>query len=684
MSSVETRDQTNKRKREEEKQPSLPNKKAPSGGKSKIEDSLADQKEDSETLPSLINAEEYKEGGEEAEVGEHPLMDQIRQKWGIAQPSNDQVYALFHHRIDGIVKVIQEEASRTGKDERKVLKEFFASPHEKTLPFPSTTRPKGRFKDPPSDSTLFRCFGRRQHFNNLIKNINDEEFLVELYGNIGSGKSHLLAMELGKTEKRFIEGIKDALLLLGRYSVLSPSDPNSLVLTSKKLNDFLEKLKPALLNMGKYRILPILDDWNAIEDDNRQSDWAKEKKNAYEYFGNFQRDMIIARSARSTDAVKEPYMELFERVLVFGGLDELEWINMLKMYESRLLELTVDDGLEGQSVQDIQQRIREELSDLTGRVPLLVHEVLLGKRTEGITIWGELVGEFGKSDTVGCGGAWIKWQLCEFSSDVGGDVLPWRSRKVFEHIETITKAISAGADGSSPVASYDPRFFYHDKKRRKYIFPICGYVRRLMVSILYKLNRAELRGKMMSSWFTRVLSDRSANPSVRGFAFENQCIARMLNDDDKMAEVLGDHIQPRGTKWVVEHFAGDYPEIPPQRAEKKVLMWPTKFNCRYIDCVLILRIYSQVEKREITHIVAVQITLKPFNQHLESYQFYTKRHNGRMDYERYLMAEERVEEVQRHFVWIGNQSHASDIEEKAKVGMPVDENNFRFVYWEPI
>eukprot|EP00981_Chlorochromonas_danica_P009562 scaffold2729_cov188-Ochromonas_danica.AAC.10 len=524
MSSVETRDQTNKRKLEEEKKPSQPNEEPQSEGKSRVEDSLADQKEDSETFPSLINAEEYKEGGEEeeAEVGEHPLMDQIRQKWGIAQPSNDQDYALFHHRIDGIVNVIQEEASRTGKDEREVLKEFFASPHEKTLPFPSTTRPMGRFKDPPNDSTLFRCFGRRQHFNDLIQNINDEEILVELYGSIGSGKSHLLAMfvvylhclhhmmietspsagtttcvllplyisscrELGDIEHSFIEGIKDALLFLGEYSVLSPSDLNSLLTRSDKLKKFLKRLKPALLNMDKYRILPILDDWNAMDDDNRQSDWAKEKKNAYEYFTAFQPNMIVARSVRSTDDIYRPYRKIFGRLWMFGGLDELEWINMLKMYEWRLLQLTVDDGLEGQSVQDIQQRIREELSDLTGRVPLLVHEVLLGgEQTGGITIWGELVKEFEESDTVGCGGAWITWELGDFSRVAAKD---WPV-----HIDTMVEAISTGANTpTSTAALYDPRFFYRDEKRGKYIFPICGYIRRQMVSILDKLNRAESR-----------------------------------------------------------------------------------------------------------------------------------------------------------------------------------------------
>eukprot|EP00981_Chlorochromonas_danica_P015929 scaffold14790_cov368-Ochromonas_danica.AAC.1 len=272
--------------------------------------------------------------------------------------------------------------------------------------------------------------------------------------------------------------------------------------------------------------------------------------------------MIVARSVRSTDDIYRPYRKIFGRLWMFGGLDESEWINMLKMYEWRLLQLTVDDGLEGQSVQDIQQRIREELSDLTGRVPLLVHEVLLGrKRTRrGITIWGELVGEFGKSDTVDCGGAWIVQQLYEFSYDIRDKVTPL---EFTWHIEIMVKAISTGASISTSIALYDPRFFHRDKEETL-IFPICGYVRRQMVSILDKLNHVELLDKMMSSWFTRVLFDPSANPSVKGFAYKNQCIARMLNDPAKMAEVLGDHIQPPGgTNWDVEHFPGDYPDIPP-------------------------------------------------------------------------------------------------------------------------
>eukprot|EP00981_Chlorochromonas_danica_P015660 scaffold14352_cov361-Ochromonas_danica.AAC.1 len=116
-------------------------------------------------------------------------------------------------------------------------------------------------------------------------------------------------------------------------------------------------------------------------------------------------------------------------------------------------------------------------------------------------------------------------------------------------------------------------------------------------------------------------------------------------------------------------------------------MWPTKFNCRYIDCVLIA--HSQEKKKEITHIVAVQITLKPFNQHLESYQFYTKDHDdGMIDYERYLTAEDRKGKVQRHFVWIGRRTSRKktlDMEENTRAGMSADENvKVRFVYWEPI
>lgn len=355
-----------------------------------------------------------------------------------SKPADEHSDLLFHDAINTVVKIVlfhsfpdPDEAEITSEMKVVAIRNFLQSPVIKVLPFPgydiSTNK---RFEcvlhndNSSKGFGLFRCYGRPEKFVELdatlaleLKQIHGGTCeKVEIFGNIGSGKSHLIAMHvvyqhcirridpklslwlpiyidhcsicLQKTAKKRLLGarLRSAVLLAAGcaragdgVAALLQELVDKHVLTKARGNDSdcesflvgLEEVFRAALDLSPpsgFNIVLYVDDWNSVDRaesdvtcNNTQSFWLETLSDLM----SLQRGVVAisagcGRKAEVREASSTNQSTQNPEFLVYDGLTADEWV-VVKEHE------TV-----GSVYKRLTTSQQVQFDDLTGLVPLFI------------------------------------------------------------------------------------------------------------------------------------------------------------------------------------------------------------------------------------------------------------------------------------------------------------------------
>lgn len=137
-----------------------------------------------------------------------------------------------------------------------------------------------------------------------------------------------------------------------------------------------------------------------------------------------------------------------------------------------------------------------------------------------------------------------------------------------------------------------------------------------------------------------------SNAVMKGFAYEQFHIAKILGDVDARRVILGMDV---GAGIADKVFSGDYPDSFALNTKKNTatLFRPRKYNLRYVDCVV-----RHVDGTGAVTITAIQITLQTPHDHEKSLGFYLNVHDGMADCCRYQHTSDKKNKTTHEFVWI--------------------------------
>lgn len=543
----------------------------------------------------------------------------------------DNNAGMFKRDIQSLVSIVSGE-SESFIEKLDKIKNYLAYPMPKILPFPSQQRPL-RFEFCQKEE-LFRCF-------TLIGTQRFLEFIDyypnypkrELYGNIGSGKSHLLATYviylhcnnylLESTKEK---GREKDMILPVYISDCKLFDSTSAILweltrafclsfifskSSEFINELWKRPSPDKsifspldnLYLRSHNFIFIYDNWNAFMDpsDKFNPTIQSELKNSLTGFGGWpNQKLLIAISARSSKAYEPSYS--YKRYELFGGLlSENEWRAFLEMHKVLIVDMmdfSYDSEVAAERILK-RKEILEEIEFLSGRIPLFVRE-LLGKPGSS---WNQRQEDFLQQDSVG-GGHWVYRHLRSFTQQI-----PPNEQN--DHVQVIIKALGGIEDVQANQNHYDHQFFYNQGKT---VVPINGIVSRFMIQILSVLNRRMFAQSVNSAWVDTTLRS-DANKSVKGFAFEAYVIAQLiLNPGSYFPELKTLETEEQKESFQIIYFDSDFPQELALRNHQELgsctFYIPRKFNLRYVD--LVIRYVTEVPVSpaipELSKVIASQPT----------------------------------------------------------------------------
>ena len=469
---------------------------------------------------------------------------------------------------------------------------------------------------------LFRWFGRSK-LEELIKEVNKRISNLEagllMTGNIGAGKSHLLAAYAIYLHCLRILKVEKAYRVVYLASSSSVSDQiTSYVLNALRLTFPEEDFSTCpvddmqahswidnfLSSQSKRSIVFIYDDWNGFEDFLT----GKKQDEYINAVARWLRGIAVGQfriEVAHTDSLVNPFSsrcELAEYSL-FGGISEAEWAQWKSSDHFPLFK--------SMSAED-----EDDLKYYTGLIPLILTRL----NQYEVSTLNDAYERFEMDDSVGVGGAWIRGALSEYSNQM------IQKNGYSRYYKNMAYAISGQQNGYS-YKQYDHRFFYLDGLVLK---PIGGYVVYAITDVLGKLDalqkQVEFQKQFNIDWLRSAYN--LGNPSLKGFAFKQYCIRLLIQN-------LG------GSNFRVVRFTEDFPQEDQLNDDEVgvTLYWPLQWNVRYIDVVWRIvskRKFHGVERVTVT-IVAGQITLERPTDHSASLNFYTTKHepDNMVDAKRY-------------------------------------------------
>ena len=524
----------------------------------------------------------------------------------------------FEARINSFIEIVCKDLTDVAS-KQEALVNYFSNPEKLVLPYPSLlTHDRIIVSD-----GLFECIGRivfRKLVTEVSKTVFMEKEEIQLFGNIGAGKSHLLAMlviylhcmhiiDPAKCPKPLFIS-KCGKSLRGMENVAFELE-NAIKFANLNANMEVDIQSFGGKASNKFEYICIYDDWNAVEELTPASG-RFEMKDLFQNVHNNQYS-ITAISANSAAGSSTSSKSAPTRFPVFGGLEEAEW-ECWRADNPVLAAMAADEI--------------EELKFLTGCIPLFISELCSYTDCEN---WNDKKSKLDESEKIGVGGAWIHEKLYDFAREKFKE--DWAFK---DHVRVMTSSIGNIKESGVTSTQFDHRFFYKTAVECKLV-PICGYVRHKMAIILTSLTGAS---QFTSVWARKVLADwtstsPTSNASVAGFAFELYAIEEIIRHPNLIGLPLEANLE-------VIRFDGDYPlttDITGCSKAGYFLFWPKKFNLRFIDLLISHVVVENLLRTVSLH--AVQISMQTPMEHAHTTKFYTQRYikcMNRCDFEHYIPA----------------------------------------------
>lgn len=391
--------------------------------------------------------------------------------------------------------------------------------------------------------------------------------------------------------------------------------------------------------LDRNTLIFIFDDWNFFMDNSTINPRVEATESALKQLVGPYHFVIKAFSARkqhiASRSANDDYF-LYENKA--GRLTEAEWTIWRNSPHFPLLNHLTNEQI-------------ENIAYLSGKIPL----VLKTLHSYGVANIEDAITCYLRDETaLTCGGGWIKKELQSFFNSVD-------DKNMNKFLELMSLAIIEAPCGAKSDY-YDHRFFSSERSQQHgfaVIKPMNGFVAKLMTDIIVEDVNA------LSQYFT--FADeawakhgmQSDNPSVKGFAFEFYGIKEFIHHLGGLQRVK------------IVRFEDDYPlQSDIERSFKTIVYWPYKWNLRHVDVVAARMVYKvdPPEKgtkrtrggkaKKVANVnayvqIGAQITLQTPVQHAASLQFYTEKHEGTEDFERYLTEQERAgtEAITFKFFW---------------------------------
>lgn len=533
---------------------------------------------------------------------------------------------------------------------REALINFFSNPQTFVdLPFPSNFPLDYIERFVPSMSKyehphfVYRGRSKFREIHDFILN-PPGPYLKDVIGNIGGGKSHLLAAfvvllhclrvcQISTTKVIYLAdckitfeynlhtGIKDSLFLGFPESQIG--EINNI----ESENDFYSFIQ----NHQKEDIVFIYDGWNFFQSAGSspldESDILSYRKFLKNLATRYRKSIIFGISANEAFSGIISSAPKYKSYELYGGLSIEEWDNWKAHYPI---------------YNNINLDQENELKYLTGLLPLTLFALQTIANQFHLTNLQDIYTNYLNSSNPSIlGGLFVAMTTQQFIIKLSKD----GNKK--EHIRLMKDIISKNVTKLVSIYLLDCRFIMRDENNS--FLPINGFYIRIWMNVMTAMM--DYQNEFDLHWANVVINNPYINQVVKGFAVEAYTVAKIINDYQN---------QYRNKVFIVQ-FDGDYPANISYE-DDIVIFWPMKYNLRYVD--LIVRIYLMVEKssaksknsinkkmmnHRISKVVAYQIILQKIADHTHSLNFYTTEHQGKVDALRYVV---EGEEIDHHFVWI--------------------------------
>eukprot|EP01116_Phalansterium_solitarium_P020499 TRINITY_DN6078_c0_g1_i1.p1 TRINITY_DN6078_c0_g1~~TRINITY_DN6078_c0_g1_i1.p1 ORF type:complete len:698 (-),score=179.78 TRINITY_DN6078_c0_g1_i1:92-2185(-) len=467
----------------------------------------------------------------------------------------------------------------------------------------------------PAPLPSFRFMGRKdfQELHRRVERLGNAggRKRLLLYGAIGWGKSYMLAALVTLLFKRRLDGdvaVPRVVYLPDCAELLSP-DSRAAYLRRALLLAFADSPDGSALlhdcdtvedlarfcNSYEARLIVVADQFNKLEDpaDGQPADTlpvAQRKCDARDLLVTLQipdgHTVVVAASANNRTAQEARKKQVaFEIMQLFEGLDKVEMTQWYKHYDDRLPTM---DGFD-----------KERFEDATGRLPLLLSTILLDHSSRGMVFEDAWDARFGPV------AAKISNTLLEFSRALFDRNL---AKQTEAHRQLLLACVKGTVVHYPGDDLYDHQYLYIDENSLLGR-TVCGVARDTATRILVENDRGML---LYDLEFVRT----SPNVSVLGFAVEQCCLARILEDGLRLAVVAGAQLRvlhASGRDRVV-FFQRDEESMLEQLPGTTRLYVPVAWNYKAVDAVL--REVSS-DSSQIT-LIGINPTLQTPEQHKKS------------------------------------------------------------------